>query len=90
VRRVAIPLRVLGFACEHDRSARAERRRVLRRMALATGVIDKAGGAAYERLIRPAAYRLPDWIERYLTQAAALRHWRLNNGRSRRGPIRGK
>ncbi len=50
--------------------AGAERRRVLRRMALATGVIDKAGAAAYERLIRPAAYRWPDWIERCLTQAA--------------------
>jgi glutathione S-transferase len=48
----------------------AERRHVLRRMALATGVIDKAGAAAYERLIRPAAYRWPDWIERCLTQAA--------------------
>ena len=50
--------------------AGAERRRVLRRMALATGVIDKAGAAAYERLIRPAAFRWPDWIERCLTQAA--------------------
>jgi glutathione S-transferase len=50
--------------------AGAARRRVLRRMALATGVIDKAGAAAYERLIRPAAYRWPDWIERCLTQAA--------------------
>jgi glutathione S-transferase len=51
-------------------AAGAERRRVLRRMALATGVIDKAGAAAYERLIRPVAYRWPDWIERCLTQAA--------------------
>jgi glutathione S-transferase len=48
-----------------------ERRQVLRRMALATGVIDKAGAAAYERLIRPEAYRWPEWIERCLTQAAA-------------------
>lgn len=46
------------------------RRQVLRRMALATGVIDKAGAAAYERLIRPEAYRWPQWIERCLTQAA--------------------
>lgn len=45
------------------------RRLALRRMALATGVIDKAGAAAYERLIRPAAYRWPDWIARCLTQA---------------------
>lgn len=121
VRRVAISLRVLGFAYQHDtRSvfadfdamrrvnplgripslvlddcevlidsaaildwldqsagperalipvAATERRQVLRRMALATGVIDKAGAAAYERLIRPAAYRWPEWIERCLTQA---------------------
>jgi glutathione S-transferase len=48
----------------------SERRHVLRRIALATGVIDKAGAAAYERLIRPAAYRWPEWIERCLTQAA--------------------
>ena len=51
-------------------AAGAERRRVLRRMAFATGVINKAGAAAYERLIRPAAYRWPDWIERCLMQAA--------------------
>ena len=51
-------------------AAGVQRRRVLRRMALATGVIDKAGAAAYERLIRPAAYRWPEWIERCLTQAA--------------------
>jgi glutathione S-transferase len=50
--------------------AGTERRQVLRRMALATGVIDKAGAAAYERLIRPEAYRWPEWIERCLTQAA--------------------
>jgi len=46
-----------------------ERRQVLRRMALATGVIDKAGAATYERLIRPSAYRWPEWIERCRTQA---------------------
>jgi glutathione S-transferase len=46
-----------------------QRRVVLHRMALATGVIDKAGAAAYERLIRPAAYRWPEWIERRLDQA---------------------
>ena len=32
-------------------------------------VVDKAGAAAYERLIRPAAYRWPEWIERCRTQA---------------------
>jgi glutathione S-transferase len=47
----------------------AERRRALRQIALATGAIDKAGAATYERVIRPAAYRFPDWIERCRTQA---------------------
>lgn len=50
--------------------AGTERRDVLRRVALATGAIDKAGAAAYERLIRPSAYRWADWIERCRTQAA--------------------
>ncbi|HKF73106.1 MAG TPA: glutathione S-transferase family protein [Stellaceae bacterium] len=47
----------------------AERRRALRLIALATGAIDKAGAATYERVIRPAAYRFPDWIARCRTQA---------------------
>lgn len=47
----------------------SDRRRALQRIALATGVIDKAGAAAYERLIRPPAYRWPDWIDRCRTQA---------------------
>ena len=46
-----------------------DRRRALRRIALATGAIDKAGAAAYEQLIRPAAFRWPDWIERCRIQA---------------------
>jgi glutathione S-transferase len=127
VRRVAVSLRVLGFAYEHDaRSvfadfdamreinplgripslvldggevlidsaaildcldqtvgpgralvppAGAERRRALRRIALATGAIDKVGAAAYERLIRPAAQRWPDWIDRCRAQGAgAIEH----------------
>jgi glutathione S-transferase len=121
VRRVAVSLRALGFAYEHDtRSvfsdfdsmrqtnplgripslvlddgetlidsvaildwldeavgpARAlipcsgpARRLALRRIAFATGVIDKAGAATYERLIRPSALRWPDWIARCRTQA---------------------
>jgi len=121
VRRVAVSLRHLGFAYEHDtRSVFAdfdamreinplgripslvlddgetiidsaaildwldqtvgperalipprgpERRRVLSLMALATGAIDKAGAATYERLIRPSAYRWPEWIERCRSQA---------------------
>jgi glutathione S-transferase len=122
VRRVAVSLRVLGIAYEHDTrsvfadfaamreinplgripslvlddgeilidsaaildwldqnvgleralvpAAGIERRRVLRRIVLATGAIDKAGAAAYERLVRPPAYRFPAWIERCRTQAA--------------------
>ena len=50
-------------------AAGPERRRVLHRIALATGAIDKAGAATYERLIRPAAYRWDSWIERCRTQA---------------------
>jgi glutathione S-transferase len=46
----------------------AERRRALRKIALATGAIDKIGAATYERLIRPAALRWPDWTLRCLTQ----------------------
>jgi hypothetical protein len=42
--------------------AGAERRRALRRIALATGAIDKVGAAAYERMIRPPALRWPEWI----------------------------
>jgi glutathione S-transferase len=46
------------------------RRRALRLIALATGAIDKAGASTYERVIRPAALRWPDWIARCRTQAA--------------------
>ncbi|HVY99994.1 MAG TPA: glutathione S-transferase [Dongiaceae bacterium] len=45
------------------------RRRALRLIALATGAVDKAGASAYERIIRPAAYRWPDWIRRLRVQA---------------------
>jgi glutathione S-transferase len=44
------------------------RRNALQRMALATGVIDKIGAANYERMIRPSAYRWPEWIERCVIQ----------------------
>jgi glutathione S-transferase len=47
-----------------------ERRRALRLIALATGAIDKVGAAAYERLIRPAALRWRDWIDRCRAQGA--------------------
>jgi glutathione S-transferase len=45
-----------------------ERREGLRRIALATGAIDKFGTANYERLIRPSQFRWPEWIARCLTQ----------------------
>lgn len=121
VRRVAVSLRALGFAYEHDtRSVFADfdamrrvnplgripslilddgeilidsvaildwldqtvgpgralvpgagpgRQRILRRIALATGAIDKAGAAAYERIIRPSGSRWLEWVERCRTQA---------------------
>lgn len=122
VRRVAVSLRVLGFAYEHDTrsvfadfeamrkinplgripslilddgetlidsasildwldqsvgperalipAAGPERRHALRRIALATGVVDKAGAAAFERRVRPSGARWPEWIERCRVQAA--------------------
>jgi hypothetical protein len=51
-------------------AAGAEPRRALRLIALATGGIDKVGAAAYERLIRPAALRWPEWTLRCRTQGA--------------------
>jgi glutathione S-transferase len=45
------------------------RQQALQRIALASGTIDKVMAAAYERLIRPAPYRWPDWIVRCRTQA---------------------
>src|SRR5262245_58854760 len=47
-----------------------ERRRALRRIALATGVVDKVGAAASERIMRPSALRWSDWIARCRTQGA--------------------
>ena len=46
------------------------RRCALRLIALATGAIDKVGAAAYERIIRPAAFRWPEWTLRCRTQGA--------------------
>jgi glutathione S-transferase len=42
----------------------AARRRALKLIALATGVVDKIGATVYERNIRPSPYRWPEWIER--------------------------
>ena len=47
-----------------------ERRRALRLIALATGVIDKAVSSIYERAVRPASRRWPEWVTRCRTQAA--------------------
>jgi len=44
--------------------AGAPRQQALRRIALATGAVDKIGAAAYERVIRPTKFRWPEWIER--------------------------
>ena len=43
--------------------------RALQRIALASGVIDKLGAFNYERLMRPAALRWPEWMARCLVQA---------------------
>jgi glutathione S-transferase len=62
-----------------------ERRSVLRRIALATGAIDKIGMATYERLMRPEALRWPEWIARCRTQglgalsALAAEPWPANS-----------
>ena len=121
VRRVAVSLRALGFAYDHDtRSVFADfdsmrqtnplgripslvldsgevlidsaaildwideqvqpsrallprsgaaRVTALRRIALATGGIDKLGAANYERFLRPEPLRWPDWIARCVAQA---------------------
>lgn len=48
----------------------AERRRALRLIALATGTQDKIGAVGFERTMRPAAHRWPNWIERCRIQGA--------------------
>ena len=47
------------------------RRNALRIAALATGAIDKAGAAAYERMLRPQEFIYQPWIERCLIQLAS-------------------
>jgi len=48
-----------------------ERREALRRIALATGAIDKIGGGRnYELMIRPERHRWPEWIERVTIQGS--------------------
>ncbi|MGQ0742057.1 MAG: glutathione S-transferase family protein [Alphaproteobacteria bacterium] len=45
------------------------RKLALKRIALATGAMDKVGAANYELLIRPQHLHWQEWIERCLTQA---------------------
>src|SRR6266446_8788401 len=47
-----------------------ERRRALGLIALGSGVMDKAVSSIYERAIRPAPRRWPEWVTRCRTQAA--------------------
>jgi glutathione S-transferase len=62
-----------------------ERRAVLRRIALATGAIDKIGTSTYEQLMRPETLRWPEWIARCRTQglgalaALAMEPWPVNS-----------
>ena len=49
----------------------ASRRQALRIVALATGAIDKAGAASYERMLRPQETIYTPWIDRCLTQLAS-------------------
>jgi glutathione S-transferase len=62
-----------------------ERRSALRRIALASGAIDKIGAATYERLMRPEALRWQEWIARCRTQglgafsALAAESWPANS-----------
>jgi glutathione S-transferase len=46
------------------------RRLMMQRVVLATGAVEKAGAAAYERIIRPSPLRWSEWIERCHMQAA--------------------
>jgi glutathione S-transferase len=49
-----------------------ERREALRRIALATGAIDKIGGGRnYELMIRPERFRWPEWVERVTVQGCS-------------------
>jgi len=45
-----------------------ERTEAMQTVALAVGAVEKIGAAAYERLMRPANYRWPEWIVRCRTQ----------------------
>ena len=44
------------------------RTKAMQLIALACAAIEKIGAACYERVIRPSAYRWPEWIDRCRTQ----------------------
>ena len=44
------------------------RTKAMQLIALAAGAVEKFGALNYETIIRPAAYRWPEWIERLRTQ----------------------
>ena len=44
------------------------RTKAMQLIALAAGAVEKFGALNYETIIRPPAYRWPDWIERLRTQ----------------------
>jgi glutathione S-transferase len=46
-----------------------ERRRALRRIALATGTLDKVGAIVYERSLRPPDKQFEPWLDRCRVQA---------------------
>jgi glutathione S-transferase len=45
-----------------------QRQRALKLISFASGAIEKIGAACYERVVRPAQYRWPEWIARCRTQ----------------------
>src|SRR5580704_10363596 len=60
--------RKVGPSCALVPPSGGARDRALQRIALASGALEKIGAAAYERIIRPAAYRWPEWIARCRVQ----------------------
>jgi glutathione S-transferase len=45
------------------------RTKAMQTIALASGAIEKFGAVNYEKIIRPEAFRWPEWIDRCDTQA---------------------
>src|SRR5580704_13955086 len=66
---------ILGWRDQHTGPERAlipsqgpQRQRALKLISFASGAIEKIGAACYERVVRPAQYRWPEWIARCRTQ----------------------